>query len=201
MRFIKTLFLFISLTSFLRAEVPAEVLRNAGQATQALGDKVRIGDMQVSIDRMYPRWKAQMSKRVGGTVQLAEMLKKSAEQMRVAGVTIESFIAEPPVIAYEASLPKGAGAINGETGEQVGEKLDWLVLVPTRMIIRMPDPDTGVSRKFETKSYQIAISSKAKLDWTFIDGSSVKIQDLRSLFPTLPETLQLPVTGHSEIKK
>jgi len=44
----------------------------------------------------------------------------------------------------------------------------------------------------ESRGYQVAISDKGTNDWTFIDGASLTVPELRSLFLTLPEDFKLP---------
>ena len=44
----------------------------------------------------------------------------------------------------------------------------------------------------ESIGFQVAVSDKGKNDWTFIDGSGLTVNDLRGLFVTLPQDLELP---------
>jgi hypothetical protein len=52
----------------------------------------------------------------------------------------------------------------------------------------------------ESTGFQVAISDKGKADWTFIDGSAVSVNDLRSLFGNLPQDLELPPLEKRQIK-
>jgi hypothetical protein len=52
----------------------------------------------------------------------------------------------------------------------------------------------------ESTSFQVAISDKAALDWTFIDGSDLTVGDLRSIFGNLPLDLELPALEKKQVK-
>ena len=67
----------------------------------------------------------------------------------------------------------------------------WLVLVPTVTKFRAQLKGDPVAVNIESTGFQVAICEKGKDDWTFIDGSGVTVNDLRSLFITLPQDLEL----------
>jgi len=52
--------------------------------------------------------------------------------------------------------------------------------------------------EIESIGYQVAISDREKLDWTFIDGGGLNANDLRSVFITLPQDMVLPPVGKKE---
>jgi hypothetical protein len=107
--------------------------------------------------------------------------------------------------AHEVFLGRGT---NLKTGEQENQYLEWLVFVPTRKVYRVIDPATNQPMKLELLGYQVAIMEKPTEEkrnnhWTFIDGSSLTIPELRSFFPGLPEDqtlLGLPPVGGSKLK-
>jgi hypothetical protein len=70
---------------------PAEVIRSAVQATEALGEKVVMGNHKVAVDRMYPRWKQRMAKRKGGVAELERELAGIGEIMARNGMSLTSF--------------------------------------------------------------------------------------------------------------
>jgi hypothetical protein len=45
----------------------------------------------------------------------------------------------------------------------------------------------------------VAIADKEDLNWTFIDGSGLTPADLRGLFITLPQDMELPPVGRREV--
>jgi hypothetical protein len=53
----------------------------------------------------------------------------------------------------------------------------------------------------ESKGFQVAISDKDKIEWSFIDGAGLVVQDLRSLFISLPQDMVLPETVRREVPK
>ena len=46
----------------------------------------------------------------------------------------------------------------------------------------------------------MAVCDKGTNDWTFIDGAGLKVADLRGLFITLPQDLQLPPVEKREAR-
>lgn len=66
----------------------------------------------------------------------------------------------------------------------------WWPLVPTVTRIKMVQK--GQTFTIESTGFQVAISDKDKNDWTFIDGSTVSVNDLRSLFPNFPADTKFP---------
>jgi hypothetical protein len=57
-----------------------------------------------------------------------------------------------------------------------------------------------VAVNFESTGFQVAISDKGSDEWYFIDGSAVTVNELRRLFITLPENLELPPLEKKQIK-
>jgi hypothetical protein len=53
---------------------------------------------------------------------------------------------------------------------------------------------------YESTGFQVAISDKGSNEWYFIDGSAVTVSELRSLFITLPEKMDLPALDKKQIK-
>jgi hypothetical protein len=135
---------------------------------------------------MYPRFKARAAKAVGGEEALAEKLAKVPEQMKKDGIVI---------LKFEVGEPK--------SGFKVPEFEEWLVFVPTTKVYLVPDRQRGVNRRFESKGYQVAVAKAGGTEWYFIDGANLSVQELRSIFPSLPEDpdkLNLPPVAQREIK-
>jgi len=76
----------------------------------------------------------------------------------------------------------------------------WLVLGPTVTRFRAMIEGDPVAVNIESTGFQVAISDKGSDEWTFIDGSAVSVNDLRSLFITLPKDLELPPLEKKQIR-
>jgi hypothetical protein len=174
--------------------VPPEVVTSAVAAVARLGEEVVLGRYQVAVERMYPVWKERTAKRMGGMAALEKQLAGVGISMVQQGISIISCKPQGLPRAYEVA--PGTKVVK-EDGVNVGKLVftKWLVLVPTVRKIRMMHGEPGQPPKIitiESISYQVAISDKGKNDWTFSDGSELKPNDLRGLFITLPQNLELP---------
>lgn len=168
------------------AGVPEGAKKGAAAATKLLGDQVLRTNFSYVFQRMYPRHKARAAKKAGGEEKLAAQLAKLPEQMKKDGIVILSFAVGEPKSAF-----------------LVPEYKEWLVFVPTKKTYLVPDPQRGVNRKFESYGYQIAVTKEGAQDWYFIDGANLSVQQLRSIFPSLPKdekVLNLPRVSQKEIK-
>jgi len=211
-------------------DVPAEVKASAVAAVDALGKEVVLGRLQVAIDRMYPAWKDALAKSAGGMDKLTEKFTSVPKLMAQQGMSILSVKTEGEPIAYEVESgkeqvldPKGnpvfldpsgkplldakGNALPAKTGSKPQEQMvfkKWLLVVPTVTEFRLTEPaKAGQAPKIKlavNHSFQVAISDKGKNDWTFIDGSGLRISDLRRLFFTLPENMTLPEIKGEEKK-
>jgi hypothetical protein len=76
----------------------------------------------------------------------------------------------------------------------------WLVLVPTVTTFRIMRQGEPKPLVIESTGYQVAISDKGKSDWTFIDGAGLTPADLRGIFITLPQDMELPPVGKREVR-
>lgn len=170
---------------------PPEVVSSAVAAVDELGKRVVLGDHKVAIERMYPLWKKRMAKREGGLEKLEQQLESIGGEMARNGMSIISVKTKAGVRAYEVwpgKAPEGAGA----EAEPVFDK--WLLLVPTvtrLRIIRGEAPNLQTV-DVDIHGFQVAVSDKKAIEWTFINGSDVSVPDLRSLFSSLPANMELP---------
>lgn len=184
-----------------RPAVPAEILQEARVEVGNLAQEVRKGNFLYSLDHMYPRWKATMSKRVGGDKALQARLESVPKQMIEKGITIIDFRVGIPVSAFEV---KGALLKDAKTQAVTPVFSEYLVFVPTTTVFRAIDPNGGVVKRLKSEGYQVALRPKeAGGKWSFIDGANLKIADLRGLFPYLPEqekALNLPTRSLEEMK-
>jgi hypothetical protein len=155
-----------------RQPVPAPVIANAVKAVQAVGDQALRGEFKEVIGKLYPRFRKRAVKRVGGEAALTETFRKMMEDLAKTGITVTKFEAEPALHAFD---------IPGFN--------EWLVFVPTKRTIRFIDPETKKVQRGVLKDYQIAIRKKTEdASWTFLNGSTLEIRELRALFPSLPST-------------
>lgn len=200
--------LLAALSPFLTIEseaAPSEktrklVLSGAELATKKLGGEVMKGNFVYSIDKMYPRWKKRAAVRLGGEEKLRAKLLQVPEEMRKNGISMLKFEVSKPSVIHEVFLGRG----EDKTGKPFQVYREWLVFVPTRTVYHYIDPTTRKPKRVERRSFQVAINTKGTAKWTFIDGSTLTVSQLRSFFPGLPEDqklLGLPQRGGGEIKE
>jgi len=182
--------------------VPPEVVASAVTAVGKLGEEVVLGHYQVAVERMNPMWKERVAKRMGGMHVLEKQLKGVAAQMVQQGISMISFKPQGMPRAFGVVPGKKVVKENGvETEKLVYTK--WMVLVPTLTRFRIIPRQEGEAPKFisiESTGYQVAVSDRGKNDWTFIDGAGLTVNDLRSLFITLPQDMELPPVGKREVR-
>jgi hypothetical protein len=169
---------------------PMDVVNSAVAAVASLGDSVVLGRYQVAVERMNPLWKERTAQRMGGMQDLEKQLASVAQQMVQQGITISSFKPLGQPQSFEVGPGKKIEKIDGQEVESLVFS-KWLILIPTSTKIRvMREGQKTVA--IESIGFQVAISDKDKLDWTFIDGSGLTVNDLRSLFGTLPPDIKFP---------
>lgn len=177
--------------------VDLTVADSATQAAQALGNEVLKGNFAYAVGKMYPRWKARQAKRLGSEALLLENFNKAGAQMQEAGIDITAFKADKPLVFYRVWPVKREGVT--VVRSEADLSYHTLALVPTKMTMRFLIQGKP-PRTFIRTSFQVAISAEGKNDWTFIDGSTIKVTDLRSMFPLLPRGLVLPGRVDEEVK-
>lgn len=179
--------------------VPATLAPSAVAAVAKLGDEVVLGRYQAAIERMNPIWKERTAARMGGMAALEKQLAGVAAQMVQQGISMISFKPQGQPRVHEVSPGKRVFKENGQDIERL-MFTKWLVLVPTVTkfrIIREGNPRPLV---IESTGYQVAISDKDRIDWTFIDGAGLNPADLRGIFITLPQDIELPPVGKREVR-
>ena len=188
--------------------VEPSVETSAQAAVQKLGTEMMKDNFKYGYQRMYPRWKRRLAKRYGGADRLDAQLAVAAQQKVNMGVEVTYYHADRPAAFFSVWRAK---KIDPRTGKPVKDATGravivehWLAIVPTTTRVRIPDPQRGGKiRTLEEKSYTVAISEKGTNNWYFLTGLKPTVQDLRSLFPTLPPTekeLNLPKPSVREIK-
>lgn len=179
--------------------VRPEVVAAAVDAVAKLGDEVVLGRYKVAVDRMNPLWKERAAQRMGGMDSLEKQLEGVAAQMVQQGISMISFKPQGQPRTYQVSPGKKLVKENGvDTEKLVYTK--WMVLVPTVTTFRILREGNPKPLVIESTGYQVAICDKGKNDWTFIDGAGLTTNDLRSLFITLPQDMELPPVGKREVR-
>lgn len=179
--------------------VPPDVGGSAVAAVAKLGDEVVLGRYQVAVDRMNPLWKDRAAARMGGKEALEKQLAAVAAQMVQQGISMISFKPQGQPRVYQVSPGK-------KTVKEGGVAVDklvytkWLVFVPTVTKFRIMREGVPKPLVIESTGYQVAVCDKGTNDWTFIDGAGLKVADLRGLFITLPQDLELPPVGKREAR-
>jgi hypothetical protein len=191
-------------TPLAEAEVMAEPVRPevvaaAVDAVAKLGDEVVLGRYKVAVDRMNPLWKERAAKRMGGMDSLEKQLEGVAAQMVQQGISMISFKPQGQPRTYQVSPGKKVVKENGVDVEKL-VYTKWMVLVPTVTTFRILREGNPKPLVIESTGYQVAICDKGKNDWTFIDGAGLTTNDLRSLFITLPQDMELPPVGKREVR-
>lgn len=182
-------------------DVPLGVPTAAVAAVSKLGEQVVLGNHRYAIERMFPRWKERMAKRLGGMDKLEQQLEGVAEQMRLQGIHFMAFKPQGAPRVYEVWPGKKTEVVDGQQVE-VMVKTKWMVLIPTvtkfRIMLRVDGVDKF--RFIESTGFQVAIADKGSDDWYFMDGASLTVADLRSLFPDVPQNIELPPIERREVQ-
>lgn len=182
--------------------------QSAQAAVQKMGVEMMKGNFKYGHERMYPRWKRRLAKRYGGMQQLEAGLAASARQQSKIGMLVTAYRADLPTSFFSVWRakkrdPKTGALVKDATGrEEVVEH--WLAVVPTTVRVRIPDKQAlGTHHELEEKSYTVAICEKGTHDWYLMTGMKPTVQDLRSMFPSLPaeeKALGLPASSAVRIK-
>lgn len=177
---------------------PPAVVDSAVKAVAILGDQVVEGHFEVAIQRMNPLWKDRMAKRMGGEAIIDQKARDMMATMEKQGIRMLSFKPQGTPQTYEVWPGKKIETINGQRVERL-VYTKWLVLVPTLTHLRVTPPGHTKPVVIESTGYQVAVADKDKLQWSFIDGASATVSELRSLFISLPEDITLPAVGRRVI--
>ena len=137
---------------------------------------------------------------------------RMGEEMKKAGVTVESYsvgeataeyVVTPPMAAVSQVRKDTAGRVRAENIGNTQER-SRVVVLPTTLVISTPARD-GRRTRMERRSYIFAVRDEVITDksqprgtvlnkWYFIDGNT-DVNTLRTFFPNLPLYLRLPATG------
>ena len=188
--------------------VDPAISASAKAAVQKLGVEMMKGNFQHGIQNMYPRWKRRLAKRVGSMAKLDAALTRSAQQQVQTQMQVIGYQVGQPTAFFNVWKAKKIDSRTGQpfidaTGRETIVS-HWLAVVPTVVRVRVPDPNkSGMIRVIEESGYALVVSERGSNQWYFMTGMRPSIQDLRSLFPSLPadeKSLRLPPSKVREIK-
>lgn len=179
--------------------VPAGLEASAVEAVRRLGEQVVMGRYRAALERMNPEWKKRTATRMGGMAALEKRLDAVAAEMVRQGITMISSAPEGKPSVHEVSPELRRVTLDGNSQERM-VFTKWLVLVPTRTRFQIIAEGNPRPIMIENTGFQVAISDKEKIDWSFIDGSGLTAAELRGLFITLPPDIKLPAVGKREVQ-
>lgn len=210
---------------------------SARAAARELAASVRMGDMGWMAECMYPPLKSMLAQQMQARAQrgqeaalarramglgkgltpeeearmekaLDAHYRRMGDEMKRAGVVIESFTVGEPFAELELT-PPGAmipAGLNASTSAEAvarsrGER-SRMVVLPTTLVLTAPDGKGGKAR-LEKKSFLYAVRDEASENkmrrkrlnkWFFIDAAT-DLKTLRTLFPDMPLNMATPPTG------
>jgi hypothetical protein len=200
MRNILSILMVLSSVASLPAQTtaPLEVVNSSITAVNDLGKEVVLGKYKTALDRMYPPWKSRLARRLGGEEKMTQQFEQLKAEMLKQGTSMVSFKSYGFPKVFECYPGKKVEIVDGKEVE-VLISTKWLILIPTETRYRIMNGNEFMV--IESKGFQVAISDKDKIEWSFIDGAGLVVQDLRSLFISLPQDMVLPETVRREVPK
>lgn len=190
--------LVLMLGAHAQTTAPIEVVNSAITAVNDMGRQMVLGKLKTSLERMYPQWKDRLSKKLGGDKALDQQYDQVSAEMMKQGTTLVAFKTYGFPRVYEVFPGKKVEVINGKEVETL-INTKWLLLIPAEVRYRVLQKQETIV--IESKGYQVAIADKDKLQWSFIDGAGLTVQDLRSLFISLPKDMELPEIQRRTVPK
>ena len=167
-----------------RRALPLDLARSAAAAVEAMGVELAKGRVAVTLERMYSPWKDRAARRLGGMDKLVEVVVERRDRMQANGMQLVQFKAGMPTTGFEVKPVMKTDPVTGL--KEVDHFQEWLVFVPTTIRYRVIEADTGKTRMLEKDGFQVAVAKQGTGEWKFIDGAKLTIEELRTLFPTLP---------------
>jgi len=172
-------------------------IKSAKLATEKLADEILKDNFDYAIANMYPRLKATLSKRVGGEAEFLKRQRKAVDDLRKSKTEIIDIKVSEPTELYYVWMKKKKGL------DVIYYPFDYtiqkLVIVPITKHVKFGkiNPDNGKPFAAVVNSYQLAIYDETDKRWSFIDGSSITVNEIRNLFPTIPLDIakKLPKSG------
>ncbi len=170
---IKVLFCLLMFAGLSMAQDAA----SAQKAARELSGAVKTGDMMWMVEKMYPAMKNKLAHNLkGGMKELEETYRKMGEIIKQQGIKLE---------AFDVMAPVGEYSVKANT--------EKLVVLPTRTIVAVKNPQTGQMVRIEKLGFLYAVSKIGENEpWYFIDGATIKVNDLRNLIYDVPLNIVQP---------
>lgn len=160
------------------AETPAPVTpaqptreENAVMAARACSKLVSAGQQERIVDCMPD----EVVKMLGGREQVVAMMNKAK--------------------AESGPQPELEEAVIEAPSQLVKAEKRTFAIVPQTVTVKVPEG------RLMLKSFLLAVSPDDGKTWRFVDGVELDRQKALTIFPDLPETLQLPKVGEPELQK
>lgn len=177
----------------LRADRPSvDVVQSAIAAVNQLGLSVVKGDYATVLQRINPTWRERLQSRLGGEQAFLTQFQQAAQSMTKQGMSLVSMKAQGYPQCFEVFPGKKVEVVNGRSVETL-ISTKWLLLVPTQKVVRLTTPTENMM--LEITGFQVAVTDKSRLEWTFIDGAAVTVSDLRAMFINFPLDQALPASN------
>lgn len=180
---------FSSFSVFGQITAPIEVVNSGVAAVNDLGSEVVKGKFACLYERMNPQWRARLAEKIGGEAKLRQQCESAGAVLAKNAMTITRLTATGFPTVFEVSPGKKESVVEGKKVETL-IYTQWLLLVPTITHMRIVGVDG--THTLESRSFQVAVSPKSELQWTFIDGKTTSVAELRNLFISLPVNVTLP---------
>lgn len=120
-------------------------------------------DIETVLKFTHPKIIEQM----GGQAQAKTTLQSALNQVQAAGMTIESL-----------AFPAAPTFTNASAHE--------FVLVPTKLLL------SAKGQRLESLNYQFGVRDLPQTNWTYIEGSRITVENVRTLFPDFPPGFEFP---------
>ena len=200
-----TVAVYYSTSAYAQDQPPAGLADSARDAVQVLGNEVVKGNLEFAFNHMYPRWQSRLVKQSGKREDLLQKVRQAGEQMVQNGISIIDFKADYPTSFFRV-WPVRKDGTDEQSDAPENFVYQWLTFVPTQTTLRIIDRNNAETpiRRFVQSGFQVAITREDVSDWSFIDGSTLSVESLRSLFPSIPaniDSLNDPSTGKKVLPK
>jgi hypothetical protein len=180
-----------------QVKAPVEVVDSGIAAVNDLGKQLTSGKFVVTYERMNPLWRKRLATKMGGDEILKTQCESIGAQLAKSAMTLISHNTEGFPTIYEVSPGKKTDLVDDKKVETL-IYTKWLMVVPTVARYRIIGQDG--KHIIESHGFQVAVSDKDKIDWTFIDGGTVTVADLRNMFSSVPVNMKLPEMTNKRVE-
>jgi hypothetical protein len=128
------------------------------------------GDLETVLKFTHPKIIEQM----GGQAQAKTTTQSALNQVQAAGMKIESLV-----------FPAAPIFTNGPAHE--------FVVVPTKLVLSVK------GQRLESLNYQFGVRDLPQTNWTYIEGSRITVENVRTLFPDFPSGFEFPKVSRKKL--